>query len=465
MSETEAIVQMKYNEAIKYLRDCGFNRAQSREILKEARDPSPFINPEELAVFYDEKSKYYAIAIAERKDLDDEFEHVCTDECNHEYDDPHLVNRMFHLFSKYGESYDFTTTCALLGISRERGLKLKRKYGLRKDSMPFSPDYMLDYTDNELLNSISANRENSIRRRIQMRNIRNLESRIRDAEINKAFIDARLQNIQPIEIEKKEFSNRIQGPLTAFVATHDLHFGKVGEYSETYWHDLLRSILESLANSTASKIVLTFGSDAFNVDNTLFTTTKGTRQESSKLLGEIADEYISWFISLVRYCAILVDDVSVYVIQGNHDRSLSVVAGTMLKHIFDDKIFIEDTENIRKYHACGSTLVMMHHGDIKTKNSAATGYSEAANIWPDRGFNRQIIMQGHLHGFALKTDHGVQYTTSTSAGSRSKWEQDHFGDHDDQRMTIYYVPDDDFISRIDFVRPESVVTDDVLEVF
>lgn len=451
-----------YDEAIAYLRGQGYTRDNARIMLRNARNPTPappsYLNVAWIA--YREDDQRYRIANdSSAGDQDAMFCHEicgdgCANGCEHKYS-PDLIDRMFALYSKYGESHDFTTVCSLLGIDRAEGLRLKRLHGLRKDSLPFGPTEIHRMTDEDVLDGISDARQSRIRRRINAHHIRKLERDALNDERLAAFVDARLQNIKPLEPVDICSVADTSWP-TAFVATHDLHFGKRDNHDTAGWyrkiHAIKGEIERSLKTRAVKEIVVTFGSDSFNVDTFTNTTTKGTQQDQHVTAGEMADLYISWFLDLVTRL-VKIAPVKVQVVQGNHDRMLTIACGMMLRHVFLRLIDVEVDcgEEVRKYHACGSTLVLTQHGDIKARDLASVAYSEGAKIF-QRPFERLIVMQGHLHGFALSTSGSVQHTVTPSAGPRSKWEADNFGDIDDMRLAVYYVPDDDWISAIDFVR-------------
>lgn len=452
-----------YDEAIVFLRSKGYTRRKARTMVSEARKGGP-TQPSDLeaawiAVYNPDDQSYWFTENGKVGDQDAPFCHEvcgdgCAEGCEHEHS-PELVDRMFSLYSKYGESHDFTTVCSLLGIDRNEGLRLKRLHGLRKDSLPFGPTELHRMTDEDVLDGISDARQGRIRRKINAHHIRKLELTAFNDERLAAFIDARLQNIKPLEPVS------ILPPMvpfypTAFVATHDLHFGKRDNRDATGWYQKIHAVKEGIEGSLKARavkeIVVTFGSDSFNADTFGGTTTKGTQQDQHVTAGEMADLYISWFMDLVERLA-KIAPVKVQVVQGNHDRMLSIACGMMLRHVFQRMIGVEVdcSEDVRKYHACGSTLVLTQHGDIKVRDLASVAYSEGARIF-QRPFERVVVMQGHLHGFSLSTTGSVQHTVAPSAGPRGKWEADHFGDVDDMRMAVYYVPDDDWISAIDFVR-------------
>lgn len=451
-----------YDEAIAYLRGQGYTRDNARALLRDARN-SIFTEPTLLAaawVSYSDNSQRYSFADGNSSgDQDAVFCHEicgdgCAEGCEHKHS-PDLIDRMFALYSKYGESHDFTTVCSLLGIDHAEGMRLKRLHGLRKDSLPFGPTELHRMTDEDVLDGISNARQSRIRRRINAHHIRKLELMAFNDERLAAFVEARLKNIKPLE-PVSILPPMIPFYPTAFVATHDLHFGKRDNRDTVDWYQKIHAVKEgiewSLKARAIKEIVVTFGSDSFNVDTFGNTTTKGTQQDQHVTAGEMADLYISWFLDLVARL-VKIAPVKVQVVQGNHDRMLSIICGMMLRHMFSglDGVEVDSSEDVRKYHACGSTLVLTQHGDVKARDLASVAYSEGARTFK-RPFERLIVMQGHLHGFALTTSGSAQYTVAPSAGPKGKWEADNFGDVDDMRLAVYYVPDDDWISAIDFVR-------------
>src|SRR5699024_6920634 len=125
--------------------------------------------------------------------------------------------------------------------------------------------------------------------------------------------------------------------------------------------------------------------------------------------------------------------------------------GALIKRIFEDnkRVHVTHNEHPRQYHACGDTLVCMHHGDLRTKELDQIARVEGTTVTGIQA-KRVVIMQGHFHKFNLEQKGNTIYTTCTSGGPQDQWEIDNFGVALDRQITAYYVANNGPITNIMF---------------
>jgi hypothetical protein len=189
----------------------------------------------------------------------------------------------------------------------------------------------------------------------------------------------------------------------------DLHVGKYAWGDETGhgdWDSALAceaysaavdALLAKVNLKDIEQILLPVGSDFFNVDNALKTTSAGTPQ----------DEDSRWQKSFTLGCDLLIKTVEklatiapvrVVVVPGNHDTERSFYAGAVLSAHFRGvkDIDIDNRPVARKYHHYGVTLLGMTHGDrIKAADLANLAQYEQREAW---GASRYCEWHlGHLH--------------------------------------------------------------------
>jgi hypothetical protein len=191
----------------------------------------------------------------------------------------------------------------------------------------------------------------------------------------------------------------------------DLHIGKLawgGETGENYDTKIaskrfLKAITSLIYRASAhnfDRIVFPVGSDFFNTDNLLNTTTKGTPQ----------DEDLRWQKTFEVGAHLLVDGINmllqtgapvdVVVIPGNHDFQRSFYVGAFLQAWFRDNpmVNINNHASPRKYYRFGEVLLGFTHGsEEKEASLPMLMATEAASkqSWSETTFHEWHI--GHIH--------------------------------------------------------------------
>ena len=195
------------------------------------------------------------------------------------------------------------------------------------------------------------------------------------------------------------------------VTLFDLHIGKLawgGETGENYdtkiartrYLKTIKKLIERASGFEFSKIFFPIGSDFFNSDTMLNTTTKGTPQ----------DEDLRWQKTFQVGCSLLVDainmlketgvPVDVMVVPGNHDFERSYYLGEFLGAWFnnDQMVNINNGASPRKYYRFGKVLLGITHGSEEKESSLPLLMAsdiESKPLWSETLFHEWHL--GHIH--------------------------------------------------------------------
>ena len=195
------------------------------------------------------------------------------------------------------------------------------------------------------------------------------------------------------------------------ISIFDLHLGKLawaGETGENYDTKIARerflysieTLLYRAENFNYDKIVFPIGSDFFNSDTILNTTTHGTPQ----------DEDLRWQKTFDVGCKLLVDGiellkrkgvpVDVLVIPGNHDFERSYYLGAFLSAWYRDdlQVNVNNGASPRKYYRYEKVLIGFTHGSEEKEDSLPLLMAtelESKKHWSDTLFHEWHL--GHIH--------------------------------------------------------------------
>lgn len=209
----------------------------------------------------------------------------------------------------------------------------------------------------------------------------------------------------PITTPKRKENNLLE------VSIFDLHIGKLswgGETGENYDTKIackrfMYSIEKLLARASGfdfSRILFPVGSDFFNSDTILNTTTKGTPQ----------DEDLRWQKTFRLGVNLLIDGieilkqtgvpVDVVVVSGNHDYERSFYMGEFLAAWYknDPLVNIDNGASSRKYYVFGEVLIGFTHGSEEKESSLPLIMANdiaSKPYWSQTKFHEWHV--GHIH--------------------------------------------------------------------
>lgn len=377
-----------------------------------------------------------------------------------------VVANMYLRYSKHGENCTIQELSRELGLPRPVTVKIKDRLGLVKDSLPYPPEMLEDTEDSVVMSTLLESRELRLLRARERIEERLLEKKYKDLDDYKNWFGHRLTNLnetlKSMASSKPLVLREGKSKLTAFWSMHDEHWGKKPYNDSAYtiddqYEEMMRAsdkIVARLAEREVDEVVTIFGSDAFHVDSKNKTTLRGTPQDMMCTVGEMTDRLLAYFTYSVNKAS-QVAPVRIYVVAGNHDATATEIASRFLKHIYRDnpRVSVEYSDRVRKYHAIGDTLLVMHHGDYNVKNLEAIISNESQALYPLLNFKRKVIVSGHRHVFELKMNShsDVIYSTATSPSKCDEWTHKNYGESLDRNVSLYFIRESGPLESIDFV--------------
>lgn len=195
------------------------------------------------------------------------------------------------------------------------------------------------------------------------------------------------------------------------ITLFDLHLGKLawgGETGENYDTKIAKSrylkTISDLINHSKgfeySKILFPIGSDFFNSDTILNTTTQGTPQDEDLRWQKTFDVGTRLLVDAIYLLRSTGKPVDVVVIPGNHDFQRSYYLGAFLSAWFNDdtNVNINNGASPRKYYRFGKVLLGYTHGSEEKEASLpllmATDLESKVH-WTDTDYHEWHV--GHIH--------------------------------------------------------------------
>jgi hypothetical protein len=201
-----------------------------------------------------------------------------------------------------------------------------------------------------------------------------LKKKKQDIKILKEELIEGLRSLAPyskLESTKKELKQKSK---LLCISLPDLHFGKtVVDNSElSVTQKVVKAIAKLIqlsSHNNIDRIVFPVGNDLLNVDNMMYTTTRGTHQFQNE---NIKSAYIN---ARVTMCGVInylktIAKVDLIIVTGNHDSLTAFTLGDALESYYynDKNVTINNTISTRKYYTYGENLIGFTHGD-KEKHS------------------------------------------------------------------------------------------------
>lgn len=201
-----------------------------------------------------------------------------------------------------------------------------------------------------------------------------LKKKKQDIKILKEELIEGLRSLAPyskLELTKKELKQKSK---LLCISLPDLHFGKtVVDNSElSVTQKVVKAIAKLIqlsSHNNIDRIVFPVGNDLLNVDNMMYTTTRGTHQFQNE---NIKSAYIN---ARVTMCGVInylktIAKVDLIIVTGNHDSLTAFTLGDALESYYynDKNVTINNTISTRKYYTYGENLIGFTHGD-KEKHS------------------------------------------------------------------------------------------------
>lgn len=208
--------------------------------------------------------------------------------------------------------------------------------------------------------------------------------------------------------------DRSNGACMLEVSIHDMHLGQLSWGKETRHGNYDVKIASALMveavgyivnqaqkNAEIDQVVFVTGSDFFNVNSKLNTTSHGTPQDEE---GRWKKTFVNG-LELNMTCIDLLHRITkapvhVIVVCGNHDEEKAFYMGCALETRYrnDENIHIDNTPPLRKYYLYGNTLLQVTHGaEEKKKNQSLPMLAniECRELMPKIKFVE--CQSGHYH--------------------------------------------------------------------
>lgn len=190
---------------------------------------------------------------------------------------------------------------------------------------------------------------------------------------------------------------------------------------------MAQSLIEKVkANYNINNAVLPISNDFFHTDNYQHQTTNGTPQDT---IMDYSEEYELGFAVLVDTINMLrkyASNVTVVLVQGNHDRTKSFYLAHALDVFFRDEV---DVEFIREHSVIkgitlGNTFIGWHHGNCKLEDLPLlfATHPKYSHQFGDAIYRE--VHTGDKHHYMAKEVKGVRIQQMPSLSGTDRWHLD-----------------------------------------
>jgi hypothetical protein len=190
---------------------------------------------------------------------------------------------------------------------------------------------------------------------------------------------------------------------------------------------MAQSLIEKVkANYNINNVVLPISNDFFHTDNYQHQTTNGTPQDT---IMDYSEEYELGFAVLVDTINMLrqlANNVTIVLVQGNHDRTKSFYLAHALDVFFRDEL---DVEFIREHSVIkgltlGNTFIGWHHGNCKLEDLPLlfATHPKYSHQFGDAVYRE--VHTGDKHHYMAKEVKGVRIQQMPSLSGTDRWHLD-----------------------------------------
>jgi len=244
-----------------------------------------------------------------------------------------------------------------------------------------------------------------------------------------------LENYKPTNIKvKKPNTSADKDYVDVELSISDYHLAKrtvdgdndVASRALRYVN-VAQSLIDKVkANYNINNVVLPISNDFFHTDNYQHQTTNGTPQDT---IMDYAEEYELGFGVLVDTINMLrqhANNVTVVLVQGNHDRTKSYYLAHALDVFFRDAL---DVDFIREHSVVkgltlGNTFIGWHHGNCKIEDLPLlfATHSKYSHQFGDAVYRE--VHTGDKHHYMAKEVKGVRIQQMPSLSGTDRWHLD-----------------------------------------
>jgi hypothetical protein len=244
-----------------------------------------------------------------------------------------------------------------------------------------------------------------------------------------------LENYKPNNISiTKVDSTTYKDDVDVEISIADFHLAKKcvdGDNSPEaralrYFNVAQSLICKVKANYNINTVVLPISNDFFHTDNYQHQTTQGTPQDT---IMDYSSEYELGFAVLVDTINMLrqyASEVTVVLVQGNHDRTKSFYLAHALDVYFKDAMDVEfiREHSVIKAKVLGNTFIGWHHGNCKLDDLPLlfATHPEYSHFFGNAKYRE--IHTGDKHHYMAKEIKGVRIQQMPSLSGTDRWHLD-----------------------------------------
>jgi hypothetical protein len=262
-------------------------------------------------------------------------------------------------------------------------------FSKRKEAKDYSPEDFARFLENYKPNNVSITKV--------------------DRFVNKDFVDVEI-SISDYHLAKRTVDG--DNDITARV----LRYVSVAQ-----------SLIEKVSsNYNVNNIILPISNDYFHTDNYQHQTTNGTPQDT---IMDYAEEYELGFAILVDTINVLrqhCNNVTVVLVQGNHDRTKSFYLAHALDIFFKNESDVEfmREHSVVKGITLGNTFIGWHHGNCKIEDLPLlfATHPKYSHQFGDAVYRE--VHTGDKHHYMAKEVKGVRIQQMPSLSGTDRWHLD-----------------------------------------
>jgi hypothetical protein len=262
-------------------------------------------------------------------------------------------------------------------------------FSKRKEAKDYSPEDFARFLENYKPNNISITKV--------------------DRSVDKDFVDVEI-SISDYHLAKRT----VDGDND--ITTRVLRYVSVAQ-----------SLIEKVtSNYNVNNIILPISNDYFHTDNYQHQTTNGTPQDT---IMDYAEEYELGFAILVDTINMLrqrCNNVTVVLVQGNHDRTKSFYLAHALDVFFKDALDVEfmREHSVVKGVTLGNTFIGWHHGNCKIEDLPLlfATHPKYSHQFGDAVYRE--VHTGDKHHYMAKEIKGVRIQQMPSLSGTDRWHLD-----------------------------------------
>jgi predicted phosphodiesterase len=340
-----------------------------------------------------------------------------------------------------GKTDTINQICQKIGFPRTWFNELRRTMGLTHDREPFTPEEMVEKETDQLVDDLLQKRRRELAQEWENEKLKQIKAEAEDyRRIRQGQIEPLKTALSQLDLTTNdtdyEIKTRTEGAenedYCALVGIADCHIG-YSDFDEDEWSvrdsgdrviEAYKKVLErTLNNGTPERIILAFLGDFFHVDRESLSTSYGTQLEAEGLVEDILQEGYRVAHTLVEM-AKEVAEVSIRVVEGNHDRVTSKGMAIHLDKVFDDCNTDLDFRE-RQYVTYEDNLICLWHGDtIRDRNIPNVMADEASDLWGET--DNRYVAYGHIHPERINDEHrGVTLVRLAGPSGRDEYDYSH----------------------------------------